>query len=113
MLGLHAFYLLSLKKACCLMLQITAVTRFKGVATSEDFKSRDSISRKPSKAQQPTAVAKQTLTGELPAVNLIVAATACCSGKLNMHISFCMLSGLVKPACSALPAITSTSSQTP
>ncbi|CAL5222421.1 g4783 [Coccomyxa viridis] len=41
---------------------ITAVTRFKSVANSEDFKSRDGISRKPSKAQQPTSLPKQTLT---------------------------------------------------
>ena len=35
-----------------LMLQINAVTRLKGVAIAEDLRSRDSISRKPSRAHQ-------------------------------------------------------------
>ena len=69
---------------CWRMLQITAVTRFKGVATSEDFKSRDSISRKPSKAQQqPTPSAKRTLTGKPLCCKLFLTATACCRGRPN------------------------------
>ena len=46
------------------VLQINAVTRLRSVAIPEDIRSRDSFTRKPSRAQQPEPVpSRRTLTG--------------------------------------------------
>ena len=54
------------------MLQISAVTRLKSVAITEDVRSQDSFIRKPSRAAQLEAPpTKQTLTGRLHCSHLL------------------------------------------
>jgi len=47
------------------VLQFNAVTRLKSVAIAEDIKSRDSFSRKPSRAQPESLPGRQSLIGDL------------------------------------------------
>ena len=79
-----------------LLLQINAVTRFKGAAVSEDVRSRDSISRKPGKTQQPKCPEKQSLTGELPQGFTMAALVGALS--LTCHIPCCELCNLNQQA---------------
>ena len=54
------------------MLQISAVTRLRSVAITEDARSQDSFIRKPSRAAQLEAPpTKQTLTGRLHCLHLL------------------------------------------